>query len=853
MSTKPTHVTVFAPLSGRVVPIETVPDPVFSQKMVGDGLSIEPSSELVHSPIDGRVVEFHAARHSVVIEHVSGVKVMVHVGIDTVMLAGEGFRALVGNGDDVYAGQPLLLFDARRVAASAASLLTQVVVLDDERVASIDKISGTVEAGTHVLMTLQLGSAGTTAVAPEPDGAWLHSPCVEIPNPAGLHSRPAAVLARHARRYAARIVLSCGELQADAKSVVEILGLATRRGDRVRLSVCGADAPLACDQLEQLLRDGCGERLDAPAVAAVREVVHDRAGPVERDLPQPVVDAFAGIAAAPGLAVGHIVRWHGTHLQFDAAGGTYEEERGRLFEAMQGAAEQLEALAFADEDAMNSGADIMDAHLALLDDPALLDTAVGHLREGASAPSAWQRAYESVAARLAGHPSPFLRERAVDIRDVGLRVMSQLRGVRRTMPQLSQRSIVVADDLTPSETISFDRNCIVGLCTAAGGPTSHVAILARSMGIPAICGIDPRALSLSDGVLAVIDGGTGMLRADPDPVLLDDVERRIKVAAAVDQVRAQTAHRPGGTRDGHRVEVVANVCDAHEAVRALAAGAEGVGLLRSEFLFEDREAAPDEDEQCTAYGAVLAALGPQRKCIVRTLDVGGDKPLRYLPLPKETNPFLGLRGIRVGLANPDLLRSQLRAMLRAAPSGDLHIMLPMVSDLDEVMAVKRILREEQETHPHPVKLGVMVEVPSAVALVGPLAREVDFLSIGTNDLAQYTLAMDRGHATLSSRIDALHPGVLRMIELTVSGAHAQGKWVGVCGAMASDPAATAVLVGLGVDELSVSVPAIAAVKAVLASLNYDACRALADRLLTLGSAAQVRDALGAEASAACAA
>lgn len=482
----------------------------------------------------------------------------------------------------------------------------------------------------------------------------------------------------------------------------------------------------------------------------------------------------------------------------------------------------------------------MEAHRALLDDPALIDTALAHLRAGGSAPGAWYDAYESTAVRFSRHASPLLRERASDVRDVGLRVMAHLDGVRRTVPTLGERSIVVADDLTPSDTLSLDRERVAGLCTAAGGPTSHVAILARSMGIPAVCGVDPAALRLNDGAVAIIDGHAGVLRADPDQALLDEAAQRIEDAAAANRVIARMAHRPGGTRDGHRVEVVANVADAREAEQAMAAGAEGVGLLRSEFLFEDRAAAPDENEQSAAYRAVLAAVGPQHRCIVRTLDVGGDKPLRYLSLPKESNPFLGMRGIRVSLAHPEFLRTQLRAMLRAAPAGDLHIMFPMVCDVDEVIAAKRILREEQDKHPHPVKVGVMVEVPSAAAIVETIAREVDFFSIGTNDLAQYTLAIDRGHADLASRVDTVHPAVLKMIEMTVTGAHKHGKWVGVCGAMASDPTATAVLVGLGVDELSVSVPAIAAVKAELATLEIDACVALADRALTLGSAAQVR-------------
>ncbi len=844
MLVKPSPVNVLAPLSGRVVPIEDVPDPAFAQKMVGDGLSIDPVTNLVLAPIDGVVIDLHASRHAVVIEEPSGVQVMVHVGIDTVMLDGVGFDALINKGDTVRAGQPLLRFDIAHVAANAASVLTEIVVVNGECLAQMDKASGTVEAGKSVLLTLHLAAQtmDTIAQSPEPQAQWLYSPFIDLPNPAGLHARPAAVLAKAARQFSARIGLLCGELEADAKSAVDVMTLATRLGDRVRLRGCGADAAAALDDLERLLRDGCGERVDRADVAQHAPTLQTQAMPPTTVNGMGSSGPFTGVCASPGLAIGQIVQWRGSEFEFDECGGTYDEERGRLSNALRIAGEQIASLSAAASDTACQ-ADIMQAHLALLDDPALTEAADASLRAGTSAPTAWHRACQSVAQRLAQHPSPQLRERATDVRDIATRVLSLLTEVRRASAVLAERSIVMADDLTPSDMVSLDRRKVAGLCTVSGGPTSHVAIIARSMGIPAICGIDPAALSLAEGAPAVLDGSAGLLRVDPDAELLNDVTGRMEAAAAQQRANAQVAHQRGSTRDGHRVEVVANVRNAADAKEAVAAGAEGVGLLRSELLFEDRLAAPSEDEQAAAYQAAASELGAGRPLIVRTLDVGGDKPLRYLPLPKEDNPFLGLRGIRVSLAYPDLFRTQLRAILRAAPHGDVHIMFPMVCDLDEVLEAKRMVREAQQSFPHPVKIGLMIEVPAAVAMAEALAREVDFFSIGTNDLAQYTLAIDRGHAKLAAQVDALHPAVLKMIELTVAGAHAHGKPVGVCGAIASDPAATAILVGLGVDELSVSVPAIAAIKAKLASLDFEACRALAQRMLKLGSAAQVRQAL----------
>jgi phosphocarrier protein FPr/phosphocarrier protein len=382
---------------------------------------------------------------------------------------------------------------------------------------------------------------------------------------------------------------------------------------------------------------------------------------------------------------------------------------------------------------------------------------------------------------------------------------------------------------------------VLGFCTTTGGATSHVAILARSLGIPAICGIDARALQLADGTPVVLDGSHGSLRRNPSADELEQARERIGREAARRETDKLAASKLAMTADGHRIEVVANIRNAQEARDAVAAGAEGVGLLRSEFLFDARDTAPSEDEQAAEYCAVAQALGRERPLVIRTLDVGGDKPLSYLPLPKEDNPFLGLRGVRVSLERPDIFRTQLRAILRAAPLCNLHVMFPMIATVEEVRAARHILQDEAGDRAASVKVGVMIEVPAAALIAEPLAREVDFFSIGTNDLTQYTLAMDRGHPQLAKQADALHPAVLRLIGMTVEGAHQHGKWVGICGGIASDAMAVPVLAGLGIDELSVSIPAVGSVKAQLARITMSEARQLAVEVLRLGTAAEVRE------------
>jgi multiphosphoryl transfer protein len=415
-----------------------------------------------------------------------------------------------------------------------------------------------------------------------------------------------------------------------------------------------------------------------------------------------------------------------------------------------------------------------------------------------------------------------------------------LTGVVQAAVNVAPGTILAAEELAPSDTAALDPAKVIGFCTTTGGATSHVAILARSLGIPAVCGIEESALSIADGTLVVLDGSQGILRAHPSEAQVAEARDTMTQIAARREADKILAIKPAVTLDGHLIKVMANIRNLEDAREALKLGGDGVGLLRSEFLFHERSAAPTCEEQAAEYAAVAQALGPDRELVIRTLDVGGDKPLAYLPLPREDNPFLGMRGIRVSLERPDMLRIQLRAMLAAADAVQLHIMFPMIATIDELRAAKTILAEESAATGKQAKVGVMIEVPSAAIMAEVFAREADFFSVGTNDLTQYTLAMDRGHPKLAKRADGLDPSVLRMISLAVEGAHKHGKWVGVCGGLASDVTAVPVLIGLGVDELSVSVPAIPSVKALVQRLSLDECRNLAGEALALASSGEVR-------------
>jgi phosphocarrier protein FPr len=388
----------------------------------------------------------------------------------------------------------------------------------------------------------------------------------------------------------------------------------------------------------------------------------------------------------------------------------------------------------------------------------------------------------------------------------------------------------------------MEAGTVVGFATVRGGATSHVAILARSLGIPAVAGIEPRALEVPNGTSVILDGAKGSLRLSPPAAEVEVIrERQARLKAQRDDDMAHAPEAAVTKCGGKQILVFANIDGLKHAQQVGSLGGEGVGLLRTEFLFMDRSSAPSEDEQTECYTAIVKSVGPDRPVVIRTLDVGGDKPLPYLPIPREDNPFLGERGIRVGLDRPEVLRTQLRAILRASAAGKVAVMFPMIATVQELRDAKAMLLEEAKAlGVEPIKCGIMVEVPSVPTLMHSFTYDADFFSIGTNDLTQYTLAMDRGHPKLAPKVDALNPAVLRLIAQTINGAHAHNRAVGICGGVAGDPQAIPILVGLDVDELSVSLPAIPTVKAQIRRLSLTSCRELAQRALNCWTVEEVR-------------
>ncbi|MDE2138610.1 MAG: phosphoenolpyruvate--protein phosphotransferase, partial [Gammaproteobacteria bacterium] len=486
--------------------------------------------------------------------------------------------------------------------------------------------------------------------------------------------------------------------------------------------------------------------------------------------------------------------------------------------------------------------EIAAAHLALLEDPELLAAARAALAEGRSAGFAWRESVRAAAAPLRTLADPRLRERVDDLIDLETQVLLALAGTAAApAPELPERAIVIARELLPSQLLALDAARLAGLATAAGGATSHVSIIAAAMGIPALVALGPGVLKLREGTELVLDAERGVLEVEPPPARLGAALAGLAARRERRAAERAAAQRECRLADGRRIEVFANVGSAADALAAVRNGAEGCGLLRTEFLFLERESPPSVTEQTAAYQQIADALGG-RPLTIRTLDAGGDKPIAYLPQPAEANPALGLRGVRTSLASPPLLRAQLEAILQVRPGAQCRILLPMITDVAEVAAVRAVLDElrAELSVTRAVEVGVMIETPASALIAERLVEVADFLSIGTNDLTQYTLAMDRLHPLLAPRLDALHPAVLKLIAGAAAAAAGRGRMVAVCGGLASEPLAAPLLVGLGVQELSAVAAVIPRLKADLSRVTLEQCRALACAALSAADAAAVR-------------
>lgn len=824
---------VFSPADGQLLPLEQVPDPAFSEKMLGDGIAVNPSAGFVAAPFDGQVVSLHSALHAIAVRG-EGAEALIHVGVETVNLQGKGFKACVKEGDFVKKGQKLTEFDPVFLAQNAPCNWVILIITSPDG-AELKKSALTqVHAGQDVVFTLP--GVQTAAAQPQTQAVqnWLYSREVRVPNPNGLHARPAGNLAEEAKKYPFSIQVEVNGKHADAKSLVSMMGLSIQHGDTVRLRAPqeAAEAAAALENLASKIEGGLGET-EAEAAA----VVHTLPSLPAADLSQPGSTLHA-LTACTGIALGPAWTWQEAQLDFEETAQDPAAEQQRLQAALQAVlADCARQIAAAPNKA---AAEILHAHEELLQDPFLAQQAQEHLQQGQSAPAAFNEAIRASIDVLKKTKNTFLMERIADLKDLRSRVLTQLTGQTPQAPQIPDGCILVAQELLPSDISAFDGR-VRGVLLAQGSPTAHASILLRNQGIPSLVGAGEAVLSIPDAEELALNATEGLAYFRPTEEQKQQLARLQAQEKQAQERNRQNASQPAQTQDGVLVHVCGNAGNEKEAAAAYANGADGLGLVRTEFLFYQGPTAPTQAQQYALYQSVADALHG-RPVTLRTLDVGGDKPVSYMPLPPEDNPIVGLRGVRNYRQYRALFTDQIRAMLRVQPTGVVRIMLPMVSFVDELVEYKQFIEEQKKALglSARVEIGIMVEVPSAALCAKQLAKEADFFSLGTNDLTQYTLAIDRGHKTLCAQADPLHPAVLELIARTCQGAQAYQRPVAVCGAMAGDLAAVPLLVGLGVRELAVGAGAIAQVKALVRTLNSTHCAQVAAQACQLDSAAQVR-------------
>jgi phosphocarrier protein FPr len=683
-----------------------------------------------------------------------------------------------------------------------------------------------------------------------------------IPNPTGLHARPASRFVRTAMRFKAEITVqnvTHGRPVANAKSMMAVASTGTAwQGERIRITARGDDAEEALGALQALVESGFGE-MEAVAERPAAEAPSPTAPAVSRVEPRPRATSpeavaraegkLQGIPASEGFVVAPAFIYRPSELDVQRRTvGDAEAEIERLHGALREAGEQLTDIQGEVARRDEGVAEVFEFQRMMLQDPALVESIEAEIhRASCNAEAAVEQVIHEWVSRFESGEDTLMRLRAADVRDAGNRVLRILLGAKEEAPlsDLPEPLIVVAEDLTPSDTARMDREKAQGLCTAAGGATSHVAILARMWNLPAVVGLGDTVLQIPERTPLAIDGDAGVVEIDPPPDVIQAYRERHEQRAARMATAMADREAAAITKDGHRVEVVANIGDVASAREAIDLGAEGVGLLRTEFLYLERATVPDEEEQYQAYRAIADVMG-QRPLIIRTLDVGGDKPLPYIDLEAEMNPFLGVRAIRLSLRRPELFQPQLRAILRAGEKRNVKVMFPLIATYDEVVQAKEALQQAQDDlaregipHAEGLEVGIMVETPASALEADNIAPLVDFFSIGSNDLTQYTLATDRGNEQLGTLFQALDPAVLRLIGRVIDAAHDADKWAGLCGELAGRRQAIPALLGLGLDEFSMTPRAIPEAKQIIRSLTLAEAEEIAQRALSLKTAGEV--------------
>jgi phosphoenolpyruvate-protein phosphotransferase len=827
-------VPVYAPLIGAVVNLADVPDMVFADKLVGDGVAIEPFDCHIYAPISGVIKSIHRAKHAISLVSQDEVEILLHIGLETVQLDGSAFNLKVKVGDVVNNGDILGEFDLDLLSKTAKSLISPLLLINQAGYQIEPIVTNKVivkQVNTLLFNVLIPNTKQTQNQDPMQDlisKDLIASVPIKISNLYGIHARPAALISAEATKHSGEIIIEKSSKLANAKSIIELLGLAVNRGDEV---VIYATNQVVVESITSIINQFEDNDTKLPLITPTtrQQIVGTTNG-----------NSYFGAVASHGLAVGRLVVRHSLNFEIIEQATDINHEQTLLLNAINQVTQELQKTIALQDAANQEIKDILATQLVLLADPNLVANALKLIKQQKTAAYAIKRTIDEQLTVLLNTNNQLLIERQADLNDIYKQILLAINGVKPQTLQLNEPTILVAHELTPLDIINLDSN-IVGLVSVKGGITSHVAILSRAKQVPLLVGVAESILNLNTTNLAIIDAQSGVLNTLPTEQELDKLAQQIVEDKKRQQVEQQAAKNAAITTDGVEINCLANIASVADAMLVHNCGASGVGLFRTEFMYMDKQVAPDVDKQYQVYAEIAVAIGDY-PFIIRTLDAGGEKPISYLPQQHTNNAMLGMRGIRLSLAYKEIFIKQLLAILKLN-HPQVKVMLPMVSTIEEYREVKQLIADlaKQQQFANNIELGIMVEVPSVALQADIFAKEVDFFSIGTNDLTQYILAMDRENSEFALQVDHLHPAVLRAINLVASSASKYNRLLSVCGVMASETLAIPILIGLGINNLSMSINSIPANKAFIRRLDFGLCQDVAKHCLNLATATEVRE------------
>ncbi len=816
--------SLYAPVKGKAVDISKVPDEAFAQKMLGDGIAFEPEENFISSPINATVKNLHKCLHAIVLEK-DGFEILIHIGVDSVSLKGQNFKALVKEGDTVKQGQKLIEFDREFLAKYIPSNLIIMVIASPLEVTLKKEHVKVVNNKTKVLDVSRQDNG------PEPKAAKTNQMFLTeefaVTNKTGLHARPAGEVASLAQSFKnTDIFILKDQKQADAKSIVEIMGLSIEYGDKIQINTFGDNAQQAAIQIQHFI---------------LKELKDNVIKENPLNTPVEVTDKgelkIKGIGILDGLSIGKSFVVNESQFKVEEKSSLTPAEE---LEKFRGSLKRVKSALDKERHAIYGQKDreeILLAHITILEDPFLIKETEQTIAKGFSAAFAFSSAVRRAVEVLKNTGNEILRSRIADFIDLEARMLTDLTGKSYGLPEFKEDTIIIVKELLSHHLKELNEH-VTGVIMAEGSVLSHVSIMLKTLGLPTIIGAGQAVLEIPNGKDIILDSKLGIVTVNPANI--SEVKKKAEEIKINRKENLRHAFEAAKTKDGVEITVTGNIGTLEQAKQSAEQGAQGIGLVRTEFLFANSKKAPTEQEQYEIYQKI-ADSQKGHPVIIRTLDVGADKPIPFIPQIEEDNPILGRRGIRTSFANIELFKTQLRAIMRVRPYGIAKIMLPMVTFIEEVTTAIRIIKEEQKKLGiDKVSVGIMVEVPAAAIMAKDFAKEVDFFSIGTNDLTQYTLALDRAHPTLNFLSDSLNPAVLIMVKNIVESAKSQNKPVGVCGAVASEAAGAILLIGLGIRALSVVPSTIADIKALIRNLDSKKCEEVANKALNCRSVGEVR-------------